>query len=250
MKIIGIIPARYASSRFPGKPLARITGKSMIQRVWEQASSAKCFSQVIVATDDIRIKNHVDRFGGAAIMTSSRHRTGTERIGEAIKKIPGISADDIVFNIQGDEPFVKPGSFNLLVRCFVSKEIQIATLAVKLTGSEELHNPNVPKVIINKFRDAIYFSRAPVPWCRGFEKQDWTKHHTYYQHIGIYAYRAGILRKIIKLPPSPLEIAESLEQLRWLENGYAIKVALTDHKSISVDTPEDIERAEKFLQEK
>ena len=245
MKILGVIPARYASTRFPGKPLADVNGKPMIQRVYEQAKKCKSLSEVIVATDDKRIESAVKKFNGKVIMTSDKHESGTDRCFEAMKKFGG--KFDAVINIQGDEPFIHPEQISKLANCFKDKKVELATLAMKLEKEEELKNPNTIKVILNKKKEAIYFSRTAIPYYRGKDFSEWLKLHTYYKHAGIYGYRADILAQVTKLKRSPLEIAESLEQLRWLENGYKIKVELTEHESYSIDTPEDLNNAlEKF----
>jgi len=239
MKILGIIPARYASTRFPGKPLVDIAGKSMIQRVYEQAKKASSLDEVVVATDDERILLHVNDFGGRAILTSDQHQSGTDRCAEVADKIPGF---DVIINIQGDEPFIDPRQIKLLCTCFAEPETVLATLVKKITTKEELQNPNIPKVILNRRSEAIYFSRAPIPYLRGKESSSWQDEHVYYKHIGIYGYRIETLKIISRLPVSLLEKAESLEQLRWIENGYRIRVSLTDMETISIDTPEDMER--------
>lgn len=239
MNILGIIPARYASSRFPGKPLADIAGKSMIQRVYEQAKKCVRLSEVIVATDDARIFEHVRGFGAAAVMTSADHQSGTDRCAEVAEKH---SRYDVVVNIQGDEPYIDPLQISQLVSCFDDPGTQIATLVKKITADQELHSANSPKVIINTRWEAIYFSRSALPHIRGQQPQNWLQHFTYYKHIGIYGYQADILRQITKLPVSALEKAESLEQLRWIENGYKIKVAQTGIETIAIDTPEDLNR--------
>lgn len=237
MNILGIIPARYASTRFPGKPLVDIAGKTMIQRVYEQAKKCVHLSEVIVATDDQRIYDHVTAFGGKAIMTSPNHQSGTDRCAEVAQIHPTY---EVVINIQGDEPYIDPEQISKVISCFNDPEAQIATLIKKVLTNEELNNANSPKVIINKNSEAIYFSRSPLPHIRGQEPQNWLQHFTYYKHIGIYGYRADILQQISKLPISSLEKAESLEQLRWIENGYKIKVAETEIETIAIDTPEDL----------
>lgn len=245
MKYIGIIPARYASTRFPGKPLAMVGDQSMIMRVYKQAKKAKSISEVFVATDDARIFDHVMTFGGRAIMTSEKHPSGTDRVFEAATKIisgPDAFKNTVIINIQGDEPFISPTAIDILSGSFEDTEIGIATLIKKITAKEELSNPNVVKVITGKSRRAIYFSRSPMPHLRGIELSDWISKYSYYKHIGIYAYRAEILRELAKLEPSPLELAEGLEQLRWLDNGYAIHTELTDYESIAIDTPEDLSK--------
>ena len=239
MKILGIIPARYASTRFPGKPLVDIAGKSMILRVYEQAKKCERLSDVMVATDDLRIFDHVNDFGGKAIMTSSDHQSGTDRCAEVAEKYPQY---EVIINIQGDEPYIDPEQITKLISCFNDPSAQIATLIKKILTYEELHNVNSPKVIINKLSEAIYFSRSPLPHIRGQESQNWLQHFTYFKHIGIYGYRADILQQITRLPISSLEKAESLEQLRWIENGYRIKVAETEIETFSVDTPYDLKK--------
>lgn len=238
-----IIPARYASMRFPGKPLALIGTKPMIQVVYEQA--VKALENVFVATDDIRIFDSVKNFGGNVIMTSPLHMSGTDRCAEAselIKIQTGIKADVIV-NIQGDEPFIKPEQIELLISCFTNKDTGIATLIRKVNPGEDLFNPNQTKVVIDKFNDAIYFSRSVIPYLRGIDQINWTNEHVFYKHLGLYAYKSEVLQALTKLDRTPLEIAESLEQNRWIENGYRIRTAVTDWESIGIDTPEDLEKA-------
>lgn len=241
MKFIGIIPARYASTRFPGKPLADIHGKSMIQRVVEQAQKASLLAEVVVATDDERIEAHVKGFGGKVVMTSLDHQSGTDRCFEALEKL-GKSNWDVVINIQGDEPYILPSQIDLVCSCFTSPSVEIATLVKKVASLEELLNVNSPKVVISNRKQAIYFSRTPIPYYRGKEQDQWLSLHTYYKHIGIYAYRSDILEAITCIPPSSLEKAESLEQLRWIENGYKINIEITETESVAVDVPEDIHR--------
>jgi 3-deoxy-manno-octulosonate cytidylyltransferase (CMP-KDO synthetase) len=245
MKIIGIIPARFASTRFPGKPLVEISGKSMIQRVYEQSKKAKSLNDVIVATDDSRIEQHIKSFGGNVIMTSEHHQSGTDRCFEAIQKYD--STADIVINIQGDEPFIRPEQIDLVASCFNSANVEIATLVKKISTNEELYNPNTPKVVLNRNKEAIYFSRQTIPFIRGENEMEWLNNHTFYKHIGIYAYRTGILGKLTTLKQSSLELAEALEQLRWVENGYKIKVEITDFESIAIDVPEDLKKLTIFL---
>jgi 3-deoxy-manno-octulosonate cytidylyltransferase (CMP-KDO synthetase) len=239
MKILGIIPARYASSRFPGKPLVDIGGKTMIQRVYEQAKKCRSLSEVIVATDDDRIFNHVNGFGGIAVMTGANHQSGTDRCAEVARLHPGY---EVIINIQGDEPFIDPEQITKLTACFNDPETQLATLIKRILTEQELHNTNSPKVVINKLSEAIYFSRATLPHIRGQEPENWLEFHTFFKHIGIYGYRADILQEVTKLPVSPLEKAESLEQLRWIDNGYRIKVAETELETHAVDVPEDLEK--------
>lgn len=246
MKFIGIIPARYASTRFPGKPLAMLDGKTIIQRVYEQTS--KVLEDVCVATDDERIFNAVEGFGGKAVMTSPDHKSGTDRIEEAVKKTGGDF--DVVINIQGDEPFIHPTQIETVCRCFEDADTQIATLGKPFTGKQDfkdLENPNSPKLITDNNGYAMYFSRSIIPYIRNVEKGEWIGKFPFLKHIGLYAYRTKVLEEITRLPQSSLEIAESLEQLRWLQNGYRIKVGLTDVETIGIDTPEDLEKAKAFL---
>jgi 3-deoxy-manno-octulosonate cytidylyltransferase (CMP-KDO synthetase) len=240
MKFIGIIPARYQSTRFPGKPLAMINNKPMIQWVYENIANA--LSEVWVATDDERIFKTVEKFGGKAVETLATHQSGTDRCAEAAQLLSEKIDFDVIINIQGDEPFVQPEQINLLKSCFDSKT-DIATLIKKIDSNEELFNPNRPKVVIDKKQNALYFSRSPIPFVRNFEKAEWHLKHIFWSHVGMYAYKKNILQEISKLKPSELEQAESLEQLRWLENGYNIKTAETKHQSIGIDTPEDLEFA-------
>lgn len=246
MKFVCIIPARYASTRFPGKPLVKIGNKTMIQRVYEQA--IKVLDDVYVATDDERIYNEVLDFGGRVVMTSDKHRSGTDRCYEAYTKLD--QHFDVVINIQGDEPFIQPGQIQTLIDCFADAQTQIATLVRKVRlddGNEFLESPNHPKVVINQQQEAILFSRAVIPYLRNVPVGDVLKHHTYYTHIGIYAYQTSVLEKLVALTPSSLELAESLEQLRWLENGYKIKVGFTTERSIGIDTPDDLKEVEKLF---
>lgn len=245
MKIIGIIPARYASTRFPGKPLVDIDGKSMIQRVYEQAKKSTSLSEVIVATDDMRIEQHVKDFKGNVVMTSDQHQSGTDRCFEAMEAFS--VKTDVVINIQGDEPFIHPGQIDEIASCFQTPDVQLATLVKRIKSEEELFNINIPKVILNKNKEAIYFSRQTIPFLRGKKQEQWLENHTFYKHIGIYAYQASVLREITRLKTTALENAEGLEQLRWIENGYKIKVELTDYESVAVDVPEDLKKLRKFL---
>jgi 3-deoxy-manno-octulosonate cytidylyltransferase (CMP-KDO synthetase) len=238
MNILGIIPARYASSRFPGKPLVDIAGKSMIQRVYEQAAKCADLTEVMVATDDDRIFDHVINFGGKAIITGSQHQSGTDRCAEVASIHAGY---DVIINIQGDEPYIEPEQISKLASCFEAPYTQIATLIKRIKTEQELHNTNSPKVVVNKMNEAIYFSRSAIPHIRGEEPQNWLEFYTYFKHIGIYGYRADVLQQITKLEVSALEKAEALEQLRWIENGYRIKVAETEFETYAVDTPADLE---------
>jgi 3-deoxy-manno-octulosonate cytidylyltransferase (CMP-KDO synthetase) len=245
MEIIGIIPARYASTRFPGKPLVDIGGKSMIRRVYEQAKKSASLSEVLVATDDERIAKHVEDFGGHAVMTDTAHQSGTDRCFEAVCKFS--ASADVVINIQGDEPFIHPGQIDLLASCFSEKNVEIATLVKKISSNEELFSVNTPKVLLNKHSDAVYFSRQTIPHIRGKEQSEWLQAFTFYKHIGIYGYRTEVLEKITALGQSPLELAEALEQLRWIENGYKLKVKITDFESVAVDVPADLGKLTAFL---
>lgn len=244
-KIIGIIPARYASTRFPGKPLIDIAGKTMIRRVYERAAQSRFLEKVIVATDDQRIEQEVKKFGGQVCMTSPAHPSGTDRCAEVVEKMA--LTCDAVINIQGDEPFINPVQIDLVCACFNDDRTQLATLIRRITQPEILFNPNSPKVIIDQDLFAIYFSRHPVPFIRGKEENTWLSVHTFYQHIGIYGYRTDILKSITQLPPSSLEKAESLEQLRWIEKGLKIKTAETDGETLAIDTPEDLDRVLKTI---
>jgi 3-deoxy-manno-octulosonate cytidylyltransferase (CMP-KDO synthetase) len=242
LQFAGIIPARYASTRFPGKPLVQIHGKSMIERVYLQA--AKVLNDVVVATDDTRIEAEVLRFGGNVIMTSSEHQSGTDRCAEALDKFESANHKkyDVVINIQGDEPFIQPEQLSLLKGCFENSQTHIATLAKPIETLEDLLNPNHVKVVVSPAKRALYFSRSPIPYLRNVKQEQWITSHKFLKHIGIYAYRADVLRQITKLAQSPLEKLESLEQLRWLENGYAITAEVTAYESLSVDTPEDLDK--------
>jgi 3-deoxy-manno-octulosonate cytidylyltransferase (CMP-KDO synthetase) len=239
MSVLGIIPARFASTRFPGKPLVDILGKSMIQRVYEQAKSSTSLQEVVVATDDERILTHVKSFGGIAVLTSASHQSGTDRCAEVAEKYPEY---EILINIQGDEPFIDPRQIDLLCSCFESSSTELATLVKKIETEAELLNPNSPKVILNTDSEAIYFSRTAIPYFRGLDVKEWITKHDFYKHIGIYGYRRNTIIAITKLDLSPLEKAEALEQLRWIENGYKIKAAITEIETQAIDTPEDLEK--------
>lgn len=247
MRVLILIPARYASTRFPGKPLAEIGGKPMIGHVVEKASRVS--SDVFVATDDERIYDCVFRLGGKAIMTSADHCSGTDRCYEAYTKVAELSEEkfDVVVNIQGDEPFIRAEQVRDLVSCFENPEIQIATLAKRFENNDDIFDPNKVKVVFSALGTALYFSRSPIPYCRGKEQGQWLRTTNFYKHIGMYAYRPQVLKEITGLEPGVLEKAESLEQLRWLENGYKIAVKTTDHESIGIDTPEDLEKANKLI---
>lgn len=243
MNIAGIIPARYASTRFPGKPLALIGGISMIRRVYEQCIKASSLNYVVVATDDVRIADHVNAFKGNVVMTSTDHHSGTDRCNEALNHLMIAHPDlkfDVVVNIQGDEPFIDPTQIDAVAACFKDPMVDIATLARPIDSEEELLNPNAVKVVIGNKKQALYFSRSPIPFIRGISQNEWISHGSFLKHLGLYAYRSKVLNDIASLPPGILENFESLEQLRWLENGYHISVELTDKESISIDTPEDI----------
>ena len=246
LKFIAIIPARYASTRFPGKPLAMLGGITVIQRVYDQVK--KALDNVIVATDDERIYSHVHALGGKAVMTGSHHRSGTDRCWEAYSLNGG--NEDIIINVQGDEPFIQPEQIATIMQCFSDDTIDIATLVKPFPSSGDvsaLENPNAAKVVIDADMNALYFSRSIIPYMRGIDKALWPRQHQYYTHVGMYAYRAIALQRVTQLQPSSLEIAESLEQLRWLENGMKIKVGMSETSSIGIDTPQDLERAEEFL---
>ena len=240
MNIIGIIPARYGSTRFPGKPLVDINGKTMIQRVYEQASQAKKLTQVFVATDNEAICDHVRSFGGNVIMTHTQHKNGTERCAEAVGLIGGDI--DAVINIQGDEPFIAPSEIDLVAKVLTKSPQHIATLVKRLHSFTDYLNPNIVKAVLNANMQALFFSRSPVPYIRAVDAEAFFDKGHFYRHIGIYGYPVDVLTKIVALPQSQLELMESLEQLRWLENGYAISVEVTENDSISIDTPEDLEK--------
>ncbi len=246
MNFLGIIPARFASSRLPGKPLADIGGKPMIQWVYENACSA--LDHVIVATDHEGIKQAVLGYGGKAMMTSVEHTSGTDRCMEVLEKLENSGETyDVVINIQGDEPFIKASHIRLLMETFSDPEIQIATLANPIRESHELFDPNAVKVVVDLKSNALYFSRSPIPYHRHEPDDRWTYSHPYLKHLGMYAYRNQALRKISSLVPSPLEKTESLEQLRWMENGLGIRVRISEDRSDGIDTPEDLEAARKKL---
>ena len=247
MKYLGIIPARYASTRFPAKPLAMLGGKMVVERVYRQVEGV--LDDVVVATDDERIEQAVRQFGGKVVMTSTSHRSGTDRCYEALTKV-GADRFDVVVNVQGDEPFIQPQQLQTVCQCFDDPTVDIATLVKPFSvadGYAALENANSPKVVVNNRMEALYFSRSIIPYLRGKDREEWLPNHTYYKHIGLYAYRTDVLRRITSLPQGDLERAESLEQLRWLENGYKIKVGITHVETIGIDTPEDLQRAEVFL---
>ncbi|MBS2097788.1 3-deoxy-manno-octulosonate cytidylyltransferase [Carboxylicivirga linearis] len=240
--ILGLIPARFGSTRFPGKPLADIGGKPMIQRVYEQAQ--KELKYVYVATDDERIEHAVSKFGGKVVMTSEDHQSGTDRCAEALLKVKQLEETDFyaVLNIQGDEPFISPEQIGLVAKCFNQAETELATLVKPIKHTEDLFNPNKPKVVVSKDKKALYFSRSPIPYLRSEQEKDWVDKHQYYNHIGLYGYRSDVLMEITRLPLGQLELAESLEQLRWLENGYSIRVEETNEQAVAIDTPQDLEK--------
>lgn len=246
MKTIAIIPARYASTRFPGKPLAILGGKPVIQRVYEQVTTV--LDEAYVATDDERIYNKVQEFGGRVVMTSPNHKSGTDRIEEAVQKI-GTDAD-IIINVQGDEPFIHPSQIEALIKCFDDPTTQIATLGKPFDNDADislLDNPNSPKIVVDNNSFALYFSRSVIPFIRGVEHNQWLGKYPFLKHLGIYAYRTQVLHEITRLPQSSLELAESLEQLRWLQNGYRIRVGTTNIETVGIDTREDLQRAEDYL---
>lgn len=243
--ILGVIPARYASTRFPGKPLIDIQGKSMIQRVYEQAKKCKLLDEVIVATDEERILLHVESFGGKAVMTEENHPSGTDRCFEAWQKM----ADNFqyVINIQGDEPFIDPSQIETLAQVLLDGKTELATLIIPVNSHDVLFDFGEVKVVLNNHMEALYFSRMVIPYVKGIEQEKWHLHHSYFRHVGMYAYRSDVLQKITQLPVSSLEQAESLEQLRWLENGFKIKCAVTHFDSHCIDTPEDVEKVLKLM---
>jgi 3-deoxy-manno-octulosonate cytidylyltransferase (CMP-KDO synthetase) len=242
--ILGVIPARYASTRFPGKPLVDILGKSMLQRVYEQAKKSHKLNDVIVATDDERILKHVESFGGNVYMTMPSHPSGTDRCFEAMRK----TGKDYkyVINIQGDEPFIDPSQIDLLA-ALCNGNTELATLMIPVDSHEVLFDSGEVKITFNKDMEALYFSREVIPHIKGVDRKEWHKNYQYYRHVGMYAYRSDVLKKITTLVPSPLENAESLEQLRWLENGFKIKLAITSHDSHCVDTPGDVDKVLKLM---
>lgn len=252
MKSIAIIPARYASTRFPGKPLAMLGGKPVIQRVYEKV--APLVSMAVVATDDARIYDAVEAFNGRVVMTSPDHKSGTDRVQEAYLKVTEALGTqyDIIINVQGDEPFIAPQQIQAVQDCFMDPQTDIATLVKPFEpadGLEALLNPNSPKVVVGKQGQALYFSRSVIPYLRGIPQEQWLERHTFLKHIGLYAYRPEALSRITSMPQTPLELAESLEQLRWLENGLRITVRQVNIETVGIDTPDDLARAERFLTE-
>ena len=244
-KVLCIIPARYNSSRFPGKPLADIGGKSMIRRVYEQAMACTVLDRVVVATDDTRILQHVEAFGADALLTRSNHISGTDRCAEVAALMPEYA---VCINIQGDEPFLNPAQIERIALPLLEGRAEISTLAKAIQDQAALQNPNIVKVVFNKNGHALYFSRSPIPYLRDIPEQDWASNQAHYRHLGLYGFQRDTLLEIASLPPSTLEQWEALEQLRWLENGKSIFVALTDEEAIGIDTPEDAEKARIFLQ--
>lgn len=245
MKVVGIIPSRYASTRFPGKPLAMIKGKTMIHRVCEQAWKSK-LDAVVVATDDMRIADEVLSFGGQYVLTDPNHQSGTDRCCEALDMLD--IPYDAVVNIQGDEPFINPKQINQLIDLISQENVQLASLVKRIDDEDDLFSPNTVKVVMDKEYKALYFSRNPIPFMRNVAREQWIEKGNFYQHIGIYAYRAATLRRIAAMQPTSLELAESLEQLRWLENCLPIHMAVTVSDNISIDTPDDLIRAVQFAQ--
>lgn len=247
MNILGIIPARYASTRFPGKPLEMLGDKIIIRHVYEK--SLEALKWVFVATDDQRIYDRVKDFGGRVVMTSASHRSGTDRCAEALDIIENETSTkfDAVINIQGDEPFIRKEQILQLAGLFNDPASQIVTLAKKITNPEDIFDPNKPKIVIDNKDFALLFSRSPIPYLRGLAKEKWPGDFIFFKHIGIYGYRSSVLREITLLRPSDIELAESLEQLRWLSNGYKIKTAVTQYENIGIDTPDDLAKAVKLL---
>lgn len=240
MKILAIIPARFASTRFPGKPLVDIGGKTMIHRVYEQVQKAKGVHQILIATDNTKIEHEVRRFGAEVVMTSPEHKSGTDRCAEAFQEV--YANFDAVINIQGDEPFIHPHQIEQLIGILQNPATQIASLARKISLNEDVFDPSKVKVVFDKHKKALYFSRNPIPFNRQEEKENWLTHTDYYLHVGIYGYKTNVLQEIAQLPQSKLEISESLEQLRWLENGFSIHIDITEHESYGIDTPADLEK--------
>lgn len=245
MKVVGIIPSRYASTRFPSKPLSMIKGKTMIQRVWEQAWKSK-LDAVVVATDDMRIADEVLKFGGQYVLTDPNHRSGTDRCREALYMLE--DQYDAVVNIQGDEPFIDPAQINQVIELIGRDDTQLASLAKRIEDEDELFSPNVVKVVMDKQGNALYFSRNPIPFMRNLDHDKWLQKGEFYKHIGLYAYKTGTLCQIAEMQSTTLEMAESLEQLRWLENGLKIRMGITQLESISIDTQADLEKALQFAQ--
>ncbi len=253
MKTLIVIPARYASTRFPGKPLALLGGESIISRVWRAAVQSVGADSVYVATDDRRILEHVNTLAGreAALMTSPTHRSGTDRCGEVQQILAARGKTfDVIVNIQGDEPFVESSQIEALTECFEKSDVEIATLKTRIGSSEELFSPNNVKVVCDDEGRALYFSRQPLPYRRGVEPERWLAEGPYYKHVGIYAFQATLLPTLCSLGSAALEESEKLEQLRWLAAGYRIHVVETPHANIGIDTPEDLAAAEAFLEQR
>jgi len=245
MQTLGIIPSRFASTRFPGKPLVNIDGKTMIQRVYEQACKAKSLAKVVVATDDERIFKQVQSFGGQVLMTKNSHQSGTDRCAEVALNFQDMEA---IINIQGDEPFINPLQIDqVTLQLKQNVRLNIATLAKRITNSTQLFSPNIVKVVFNHHNVANYFSRSPIPYLRGVDQNDWISKGVFYKHIGLYGYRRQTLLDITQLPISIMEKSESLEQLRWLENGYSIGIGITDIETVGIDSPEDLDKVRPFF---
>ena len=242
MKILGIIPARYSSTRFPGKPLVKINDKPMIEHVWNGVMSTGLVDRILVATEDKRILEAVHNFGGEAVMTSKMHKSGTDRCSEAIQKIDDLDSYDVIINIQGDEPKVAAEHIRLVAATFDDPDVQIATLKKKITSLAELNSTNTVKVVCDLSGNALYFSRQPIPYLRNIATEMWLRRQSYFKHIGIYAFRRGVLQQVVQLAQTRLEKSESLEQLRWLENGYRIAVRETTKESVAIDIPEDLNK--------
>ena len=250
MKVLVVIPARYASTRFPGKPLALLGGKPIVEHVWERTRAVRDVSRVVVATDDDRIMKAVEAFGGEAMMTSTAHRSGTDRCGEVLQRLENEGrVFDVVVNVQGDEPFVAPTQIEALVECFSREDVDIATLRTRIATLAELQSPNNVKVVAGADGCALYFSRQPIPYRRDDNPDAWLDHASYYKHVGIYAFRSQTLKEVCRLSPGVLEQCEKLEQLRWLEAGYAIWLKDTAHANVGIDTPDDLLQAERILSE-
>jgi 3-deoxy-manno-octulosonate cytidylyltransferase (CMP-KDO synthetase) len=242
-KVLAIIPARFASTRFPGKPLVDLGGKPMIQRTFERVMSVDGWHRVVIATDDLQIKSAAESFGAEVIMTRADHISGTDRCAEVLD-ILGNDFDYVV-NVQGDEPFIEPGQLLELATGFES-QAPILTLIKRIYDEETLFSANSPKVVVNARGEALYFSRQTIPYLRGIDPSDWLASQNYFKHIGLYAYRSDVLKEISQLKPSPLELAESLEQLRWLEHGYLIQTIETQFETVGIDTPADLEKIKKM----
>ncbi|KAK6021745.1 3-deoxy-D-manno-octulosonate cytidylyltransferase [Ostertagia ostertagi] len=243
--ILGIIPARYASTRFPGKPLIEIEGKTMIQRVYEQAAKSASLDTIVVATDDVRIANHIRSFKGNVVLTGPDHESGTDRCWDACQQMGGNY--DYVINIQGDEPFIDPSQIDLLAATLKDGTTELATLIIPVDNPDVLFDKGEVKVVLNKQMEGLYFSRTVIPFIKGVPESEWHKHHPYFRHVGLYAYRKDVLEAVTKLPVSSLEKAESLEQLRWLEAGYRIRCAITEFDSHCIDAPEDVEKVLRLM---